>query len=115
MDAPPHRRRARRRVRRHPLTSPSDAGRPGSGEAIEYVLTREIINVSSVTYSGMFGDIGYMKVSNFAKRTAAEMEEALKELDDAILLDPSYILISIAAGEVIAPVNSPILCRPVTP
>jgi carboxyl-terminal processing protease len=55
--------------------------RPGSGEAIEYVLTREIINVSSVTYSGMFGDIGYMKVSNFAKRTAAEMEEALKELE----------------------------------
>jgi carboxyl-terminal processing protease len=55
--------------------------RPGSGEAIEYVLTREIINVSSVTYSGMFGDIGYMKVSNFAKRTAGEMEEALKELE----------------------------------
>jgi len=55
--------------------------RPGSEDAIEYVLTREIINVSSVTYSGMFGDIGYMKVSNFAKRTSEEMEEALEELE----------------------------------
>jgi carboxyl-terminal processing protease len=56
--------------------------RPGFDEAMEYVLTREVINVSSVSYSGMFGDIGYMKVSNFAKRTASEIEEALEELEE---------------------------------
>jgi carboxyl-terminal processing protease len=56
--------------------------RPGSEEAIEYVLTREIINVASVPYHGMFGDIGYIKVSSFSKRTAEELDEALEDLED---------------------------------
>jgi len=55
--------------------------RPGSDEAIEYVLTREIINVASVPYYDTFGDIGYVKVSSFAKRTSGELDDALKDLE----------------------------------
>ena len=66
--------------------------RPGQTDAIEYVLTREIINVSSVPYHAMLKDgVGYMRVSNFAKKTAQEMEEALTELEGqgmhALVLD----------------------------
>jgi carboxyl-terminal processing protease len=55
--------------------------RPGSDKAIEYVLTREIINVSSVPYHGMFGNVGYIKVNSFSKRTAEELEEALVDIE----------------------------------
>jgi carboxyl-terminal processing protease len=66
--------------------------RPGQKDAIEYVLTREIINVSSVPYHGMLKDgVGYMRVSNFAKKTAQEMEDALADLEGqgmrALVLD----------------------------
>jgi len=56
--------------------------RPGAEAVTDYVITREIINVKSVPYSGMFEDkTGYIKVSNFSKRTADEMREALKALE----------------------------------
>lgn len=56
--------------------------RPGQEEAIDYVITREIINVKSVPFYGKFdGDYGYVKVSSFSKHTAAELEEALDELE----------------------------------
>ena len=65
---------------------------PGQTESIEYVLTREVINVSSVPYHSMVKDgIGYMRVSNFAKKTAQEMDEALTDLEGkgmkALILD----------------------------
>jgi len=56
--------------------------RPGTDEAIEYVISREIINVKSVPFYGMFeGKTGYVKVSSFSKRTAEEVEEALDALE----------------------------------
>jgi carboxyl-terminal processing protease len=55
--------------------------RPGSTEAIEYVLTREIINVASVPFYDTFGDIGYVKVSSFSKHTAGDLEKAIDELE----------------------------------
>lgn len=56
--------------------------RPGSEEAIDYVITREIINVKSVPYYGMFREkTGYIKVSNFAKNTVQELEDALSDLE----------------------------------
>ncbi len=56
--------------------------RPGSTEPIEYVLTREVINVSSVPYYSKMDDgIGYIRVSNFAKKTAQELEDALTDLE----------------------------------
>jgi carboxyl-terminal processing protease len=66
--------------------------RPGQTDSIEYVLTREVINVSSVPYSGMLQDgVGYLRVSNFAKKTPEEMETALDDLEKqgmrALLLD----------------------------
>jgi len=66
--------------------------RPGQTEAIEYVLTREVINVTSVPYHGMLEEgVGYMRVSNFAKKTAQEMEDALADLEGqgmrALVLD----------------------------
>ena len=66
--------------------------RPGQSDAIEYVLTREIINVSSVPYRAMLEDgVGYLRVSNFAKKTQQEMEDALVELEGkgmrALILD----------------------------
>jgi carboxyl-terminal processing protease len=48
----------------------------------EYVLVREVINVSSVPYHGMLKEgVGYIRVSNFAQKTAPEMEAALEELE----------------------------------
>ena len=55
--------------------------RPGSDEAIEYVLTREIINVSSVPYHDTFGDIGYVKVSSFSKGTPSDLDDAIDDLE----------------------------------
>ncbi len=56
--------------------------RPGGDEAVDYVITREKINVKSVPYYGMFDDeVGYIKVSNFAKRTAREVSDAVADLE----------------------------------
>jgi carboxyl-terminal processing protease len=55
--------------------------RPGLGEPIEYSLVREKISVESVTYSGMFGNVGYVKLSNFSKSTEQELHTALSELE----------------------------------
>jgi carboxyl-terminal processing protease len=55
--------------------------RPGLSDPIEYNLVREKINVESVTYSGMFGDAGYVKLSNFSKSTEQELHAALRELE----------------------------------
>ncbi len=64
----------------------------GDAESIEYVLTREVINVASVPYYGMMSDgVGYLRVSNFAKKTAQEVEEGLADLEKqgmrALVLD----------------------------
>ena len=55
--------------------------RPGFGDPIEYNLVREKISVESVTYSGMFGDVGYVKLSNFSKSTEQELHTALSDLE----------------------------------
>jgi carboxyl-terminal processing protease len=65
--------------------------RPGLTDPIEYNLVREKINVESVTYSGMFGDVGYVKLSTFSKSTEEELHTALKDLEGqgmkALVLD----------------------------
>jgi carboxyl-terminal processing protease len=54
----------------------------GQNDSTEYTLVREVINVSTVPYSGMVKEgVGYMRVSNFAQKTAQEMEDALKALE----------------------------------
>lgn len=55
---------------------------PGADDSTQYTLVREVINVSTVPYKGMVKEgVGYMRVSNFAQKTASEMEDALAELE----------------------------------
>jgi len=55
---------------------------PGEETPVDYVLVREVINVASVPYHGMLKDgVGYLRVSNFAKKTQQEMQEAIGDLE----------------------------------
>ncbi len=70
------------------IRHPNDA----DNNSTEYVLVREVINVSSVPYHGMLREgVGYIRVSNFAQKTAQEMETSLEELEGkgmrALVLD----------------------------
>ncbi len=56
--------------------------RPGSAEPIPLTIVRDIIHVESVPYAFMMGDIGYVKVQNFARTTHTELEEKLQELTE---------------------------------
>jgi len=65
---------------------------PNQTDSSEYVLVREVINVSSVPYHAMVKDgVGYIRVSNFAQKTAEEMQSALEDLEGkgmhALILD----------------------------
>ncbi|UCH84156.1 MAG: S41 family peptidase, partial [Candidatus Latescibacterota bacterium] len=65
--------------------------RPGLGEPIEYSLVREKIDVKSVSYHGMFDDLGYIKLSSFSKTSREELHSALRDLESqgmkALVLD----------------------------
>ncbi|MFO7608895.1 MAG: S41 family peptidase [Candidatus Krumholzibacteriia bacterium] len=54
--------------------------RPGVAEPIPYTITRDIIRIESVPYAFMMGDIGYIRVQNFARTTADELRGKLDEL-----------------------------------
>ncbi len=54
--------------------------RPGVAEPIPYTITRDIIRIESVPYAFMMGDVGYIRVQNFARTTADEMREKLDQL-----------------------------------
>ena len=57
-------------------------GRPGNDDPIPLTIVRDIIKVESVPYGFMIGDIGYVKVQNFARTTHTELEEKLRDLTD---------------------------------
>jgi carboxyl-terminal processing protease len=55
--------------------------REGILEPIEFNIVREIIKIESVPYGGMLNDsVGYIKVTQFAKRTGADLEARINEL-----------------------------------
>jgi carboxyl-terminal processing protease len=55
--------------------------REGVGEPMDFSITREKIKIESVPYAPMLNDsIGYVKVTQFAKRTGDDLEERVKEL-----------------------------------
>jgi carboxyl-terminal processing protease len=55
--------------------------REGVGEPMDFSITREKIKIESVPYASMLNDsIGYVKVTQFAKRTGDDLEERVKEL-----------------------------------
>ncbi len=55
--------------------------REGAPGPLEFAITREVIKIESVPYAGMLNDsIGYVKVTQFAKRTGEDLEEKIVEL-----------------------------------
>ena len=55
--------------------------RPGRDEPIPLTITRDIIKVESVPYAFMIGDIGYIRIQNFSRTTAEELQDKLVELE----------------------------------
>jgi carboxyl-terminal processing protease len=55
--------------------------RTGLSEALPFAITREVIKIESVPFSGILpGKVGYIKLVQFAKPTADDVEKALKRL-----------------------------------
>jgi carboxyl-terminal processing protease len=57
--------------------------RPGVEAPLPFTITRDIIKIESVPYGFMIGDIGYVRVQNFARSTQQELKEKLDELTAA--------------------------------
>ena len=57
--------------------------RPGVDGPLPFTITRDIIKIESVPYGFMMGDIGYVRVQNFARSTKDELREKLDELSAA--------------------------------
>jgi carboxyl-terminal processing protease len=48
----------------------------------DFTLTRDVIKIHSVSHRKLDGDIGYVRLRNFHKTTAEELEEALHDLEE---------------------------------
>ncbi len=58
-----------------------EISREGLGEPMKVKLVRDKIQIHSVPYFGMVeGDVGYVKVNSFAKKTAEDLAVALEDL-----------------------------------
>ncbi|MCK4349702.1 MAG: S41 family peptidase, partial [Candidatus Krumholzibacteria bacterium] len=55
--------------------------REGLEDSLYFTVTREIIRVPSVPYWEMIGDVGYIRVSRFAKNTAKELNEVMVDFE----------------------------------
>lgn len=55
--------------------------REGLPDSLHYTITREIIRVPSVTYSTDLDGIGYVRVAQFAERTASEFDAIIRDLE----------------------------------
>ena len=66
-------------------------GRVGLDESIPFTITREIIKVPSITYSTIMEDVGYIRIARFAKKTARELSEILRDFEsrniNGVILD----------------------------
>ncbi|MFC1584959.1 S41 family peptidase [Fibrobacterota bacterium] len=55
--------------------------REGTVEPLEFTIVRDIIRIESVPFAGMLNDtIGYIKITQFSKRTSKDLEEKIKSL-----------------------------------
>ena len=66
--------------------------RVGESEYLEFELERELIKVPDVSYSGLLRErTGYVKLSNFSKYSAEDLEKAIRKLSkanlDALIID----------------------------
>ncbi|UCE01532.1 MAG: S41 family peptidase, partial [Candidatus Latescibacterota bacterium] len=68
--------------------------REGLDEPVDFSVVRDIIEIESVRYSFKIGEIGYVRVVNFAQDTADELEARVRELEsqgiDGMILDLRY-------------------------
>lgn len=69
--------------------------REGFQQAMPFTITREIIKIESVPYSGMLpGKVGYVKLVQFSETTGSELEKALLALKEqgatSYILDLRY-------------------------
>jgi carboxyl-terminal processing protease len=57
----------------------------------DFTITRDIIELKSVSYKMLVGNIGYVRLRQFQEDTANELEEALRDLEDndaeAVIMD----------------------------
>ena len=66
--------------------------RDGESELLVFEITRELIKVPDVSYSGLLDNrTGYVKLSNFSKYSAEDMEKAIHKLNktglNALIID----------------------------
>ncbi len=54
--------------------------RPGREDPIPLTITRDVIKLESVPYGFMMGDIGYIRIQNFARTTREELKAKLDDL-----------------------------------
>ncbi|MBU2502589.1 S41 family peptidase [bacterium] len=54
--------------------------RPGREDPIPLTITRDVIKLESVPYGFMMGDVGYIRIQNFARTTREELKTKLDEL-----------------------------------
>lgn len=56
-------------------------GREGVAEPLDYTIKREIIKIESVPHASMLNDsVGYVKITQFSRTTAADLEKKLVDL-----------------------------------
>jgi carboxyl-terminal processing protease len=69
--------------------------REGREKPIDFQITRDIIRIKSVLYSGMLkGGIGYIRLSSFSEQTRQEVDEAFSKIERekprGVILDLRY-------------------------
>ena len=69
--------------------------REGREKPIDFVITRDIIQIKSVPYAGMLSNgIGYIRLSNFSERSREEIDDALEKIEKqnpkGLILDLRY-------------------------
>lgn len=59
-------------------------GREGASEPLDFTLTRAVIKIESVPYAGLLDDsTGYVKIAEFSRNTASDLEKAVVALRDS--------------------------------
>lgn len=65
--------------------------RSGVREVREYTLTRSEVRVSTISYTGLFGSIGYVGMDSFGERTSEELRASLQSLQQQASLRNSSL------------------------
>jgi carboxyl-terminal processing protease len=56
--------------------------REGLDDSLCYTITREIIQVPSITYWDNINGVGYIRIARFAQRTAQELDEIIDDFEE---------------------------------